>query len=87
MERAEGFVGIGQLQVRSKDSHPANQQYTQQWSNGLSKRELFAAMAMQAIIASGGSKITDQSYNNILCGDSVRIADDLIFELSQKGVL
>ena len=46
-------------------------------SNGLTKREYFAAMAIQGLLANGRASIT---YNII---DAVKIADALIEELNK----
>lgn len=44
----EEFVGIGQLQIKQPGAHESDPRgYNQIWSNGLTKRELFAAMVMQ----------------------------------------
>ena len=54
--------------VKSALSHP----------NGITKREYFAAMAIQGLLANGRAFITD----NII--DAVKIADDLIEELNKS---
>lgn len=48
---------------------------------GLTKRELFAAMAMQGLLASWGNH--DVTDSGDLASDAVRAADALIAELSK----
>ena len=48
---------------------------------GLTKRELFAAMAMQGLISSG---YVQQKFGH-LQADAVRHADALLAELAKKG--
>lgn len=50
---------------------------------GLTKRELFAAMAMQGVL-SNGSCVDENAYTNIITKDAVRIADALIEQLNKE---
>lgn len=47
---------------------------------GLTKRELFAAMALQGMLA---NPATDGSFNSSVADDAVAFADHLIKELNQ----
>lgn len=49
---------------------------------GLTKREYFAAMAMQGILA-GGAYYMEQSEQNGIAEDSTRLADALLAELDK----
>lgn len=49
---------------------------------GLTKREYFAAMAMQGILSNEGILI--QEMMEINCSDAVKYADALIAELNRK---
>ena len=49
------------------------------WTRGISKRELFAAMAMQGILASEGG------WTDELIAQSVSAADALLAALEGKG--
>lgn len=49
----------------------------------LTKRELFAAMAMQGIL-SNGSCVDENAYTNIITKDAVRMADALIEQLNKE---
>jgi hypothetical protein len=56
--------------------------YTQTTSTGLTKRELFAAMAMQGFLATG---IYDRWSNPDLTRNCTGLADDLITELEKTS--
>lgn len=52
--------------------------------NGLTKREYFAAMAMQGLLANSHDAFIEKSFD-ILCEWSVSNADRLIDELNKKS--
>lgn len=76
--KSSDFVGLGQVQMRSPNAHPND---SRAWepghANGLTKRELFAAMAMQAFITR--MKLTG-AFEAKAC---VAMADLLITELNK----
>lgn len=53
---------------------------------GLTKRELFAAMAMQGLLATNGSHFPDsQNFGELTAIASVKYAEALIKALNEKG--
>ncbi len=88
----EDFVGIGQLQLKDPQSHANDGRgYIQKWSNGLLKRDYFAALAMQGLTANSGyldavvlvGKQESLAPEMVIAGMSIRLADALIKELSK----
>lgn len=88
----EEFVGIGQLQIKQPGAHESDPRgYNQVWSNGLTKRELFAAMAMQSLARITPNIVEFTSHNTCTSGfdfsglaeASVRLSDTLIKELKK----
>lgn len=53
------------------------------WENGLTKREYFAAMAVQGILASNKSGFCDVFHDVYM---AVKYADNLIDELNKKAL-
>lgn len=52
------FVNLGPVEKVNPDAHPADpRRMTKEHSNGLTKREYFAAMAMQALIGVSPNKV------------------------------
>lgn len=72
--QASDFFFNGQVQLRSPDAHPNDHRGTQPSpASGVTKREMFAAMALAAFIQKGeGSS-----------ADAVAAADSLLAELAQ----
>ncbi len=58
------------------------------WCRGLTKRELFAAMAMQGFVSNSGLTIQrgDTEIYPTIAHDSVQLADDLLAELAKEAV-
>lgn len=52
------------------------------YSNGLTKREYFAAMAMQGILSDHDNQGYTWNYEHVVA-DAVKIADQLINQLNQ----
>ncbi len=49
------FVGIGETKVKDPKAHPHDpRSLVTDWSNGITKRELFAAMALQGLMSNSG---------------------------------
>ncbi len=63
-------------------AYPVTEDSYHEPSRGLTKRELFAAMAMQGYCAREGS--IECNADDIAC-DSVRLADALLAELAKDG--
>ena len=55
--------------------------YTEQYTIGLTKREYFAAMALQGLLAQYDMK--EEGSMVYVCEDAVRLADNLIEELNK----
>jgi hypothetical protein len=73
------FIGLGQTQVRDPNAHPTDPRgNVQGWSNGLTKREYFAAMVLQGLC----SLHTDSTHD--FPERAVVMADALIAELGKK---
>lgn len=80
------FVNNGQTQLRDPGSHENDARgYKQGWSNGITKREMFAAMILQGLCSwdvNKGKMLCDREAPCIL---AVTLADALIKELN-KGI-
>ena len=53
------------------------------WATGLTRRELFAAMAMQGFLAN--EQLATQFTDELLAADAVEAADALLAELAKRG--
>lgn len=74
--QASDFFFNGQVQLRSPDAHPNDHRGTQPSpASGVTKREMFAAMFMAALI-----QMADESAD---CSTAVKAADMLLKELSK----
>lgn len=58
-------------------------QNPESWPTGLSKREYFAAMAMQGYLSNSSLSI-DTTAHSIIAVDAVKYADTLLAELSKS---
>jgi hypothetical protein len=86
------FAGIGKVIKRDPQAHVTDPRgVLETWSNGLTKLEYFAAVAMQGLLLKLGSIVTPSGEDTVtitpdflgLASGAVEMADALIKELEK----
>ncbi len=81
------FIGLGQIEKRDPKAHAADPRgIVREHSNGLTKREYFAGLAMQGILAKlGGLTEFDSGFIDRVSQNAVWQADSMIRELNKEN--